>query len=205
MRLASFRFALVGLVLVISSMGASARAEEGPSTDVPVAHQQPETYTLHILAADAVSVGILAASAAIDGASSDDTFANGLAFAGVGGLALGGPIVHAAHGHWGRSAVSLGLRVVLPLVGASIGAATADCQKGEFLCGLSELGLGYTIGQATAITIDAAVLARWSTFEHSPEQRPVRPSEDRAHGVTLVPRVVATPKLGLIGVGGTFF
>jgi hypothetical protein len=186
-------------------MGASARAEEGPAADVPVAPQQPETYTLHILAADAVSVGILVTSAAIDGASSDDTFANGLAFAGLGGLALGGPIVHAVHGHWGRGAASLGLRVVLPLVGASIGAATADCQKDEFLCGLSELALGYVIGEATAITLDAAVLARWSTFEHSPQQSSVRPSEDRPHGVTLVPRLVATPKLGLVGIGGTFF
>jgi len=205
MRIASFRFFLVLLALVVSSVGTSARGDDSPSTGAPGAPSPPETYTLHVLAADAASIGVLAASAAIDSASSDDTFANGLAYAGLGGLVLGGPIVHAAHGHWGRSGVSLAMRVVLPVVGASIGGAMADCQKDEFLCGLGEVAIGYMVGQATAITLDAAVLARWSTFEHTAEQPPVRPSENRTHGVTVVPRLVATSKLGLVGVGGTFF
>jgi hypothetical protein len=75
----------------------------------------------------------------------------------------------------------------------------------EDSCQLRDVALGYLIGQATATALDAVLLARWSTFQPSSEPRPVVPSETRQHGVTFVPRVVATPQLGLVGVGGTFY
>jgi hypothetical protein len=206
MRLSAFRFLVTMVVLTASLAAAPAHAQSTSSAEPPAPPQPPETYTLHILGADALSIGVLVASGYIDSASSNDDFANGLSFVGIGGLALGGPIVHAVHGNWGRGAISLGMRVVLPVLGASIGASLADCQKDQFLCGLSEIGAGYSIGVATAIAVDAAVLARWSTFQRPAESHAEhRPESHPSAALTLAPRLIATPERAFIGVGGTFF
>jgi hypothetical protein len=112
--------------------------------------------------------------------------------------------VHAAHGNWGLGLASFGLRVGLPVVGILIGASTVTCHPSEFLCGVGEIAMGLMIGEAAAITLDAAVLARWSTFgtpTPSPQQRP---RAGPPSGVALAPRLVATPNLALIGLGGSF-
>jgi hypothetical protein len=78
------------------------------------------------------------------------------------GYSLGGPTVHWAHGNVGTGFASLGLRVGLPLTGALLGAAAADCGSGgggEF-CGLGEVAVGLLLGMGAAIAIDSAVLAR---------------------------------------------
>jgi len=77
------------------------------------------------------------------------------------GYALGGPIVHAAHGEFRMSALSLGLRAGLPLVTGFVGAAVAGGaaagsrrEDGTAALGFGALS-GAFIGAAGAIAIDA--------------------------------------------------
>jgi hypothetical protein len=83
----------------------------------------------------------------------------------------GGPIVHAAHGNWGRAFGSLGLRLGAPIAGAFLGAALEDCRGGDF-CGFSGAAVGLVVGMGTAIVLDAAVLAREKVIEE-PTLQPV--------------------------------
>jgi hypothetical protein len=212
----AFRRTVGVLALTASLLGTAAHAQMPASPEQSVAPPPPETYTLHILAADAASVGLIAAGvAAVSRASSNEDLGEGLATLGVGGLTFGGPIVHAAHGHWGRSAVSLGLRVVLPILGASMGYSSATCGEDSLLCGLGEMAIGFMVGEAMAIAIDAGVVARWSAFQRPSEGHARREPEEptnarprphaRPPAITFAPRIVATPERALIGVGGTFF
>jgi hypothetical protein len=74
-----------------------------------------------------------------------------------GEIALGwigtGAVVHAAHGNYGRSVASVGLRVGLPLLGASAGAASASGCTGDF-CGLGDVLVGGLVGMGAAEVID---------------------------------------------------
>ncbi|MEO7731152.1 MAG: hypothetical protein ABIY55_09290 [Kofleriaceae bacterium] len=90
----------------------------------------------------------------------------GLAFAidngaAAAGWIASGAMVHAAHGKYGRSIASLGLRVVLPLVGALAGSSSARGCTSEF-CGLDELVVGGLIGAGVAELIDLGM----ATDEH---------------------------------------
>lgn len=203
---------LVLALLATTSLGmcllraGNAHAQE-TQRSTPPAPPPAETYTLQILAADGISLAVFGIGGAIEGSGHGegaDTLGNVLMYGGLGGLWLGGPIVHTAHGHWGLGLASLALRVALPVAGAAIGGAAADCTKDEWLCGLGEAVLGYTIGTAAAITIDAAVLARWSAFGRSDPSSAAITPPSRPRAVALAPRLVATPNFTLVGVGGTF-
>jgi hypothetical protein len=94
-----------------------------------------------------------------------------------GEVALGwigtGAMVHAVHGKFGRSAASVGLRVVLPLLGAMAGASgTHDC-TGDF-CGFGGLIAGGLAGAGVAEVIDLVM----ATDEH--EVAPAKASKSWA-------------------------
>lgn len=102
----------------------------------------------------------------------------------LGGYLLGAPIVHAAHERWGAAVLSLGLRVGLPLAGAALGSAGANCPHKEYdssWCGFAEVLFGASLGIVAAIAIDAAAL--------SYETVPVRgvPAKPRAPQLSLTP------------------
>jgi hypothetical protein len=101
---------------------------------------------------------------------------------------LGGPLVHAGHGNWGRAAGSLGLRVGAPFLTALIGSSMEDCSSNDDFCGLAGAVLGFTVGAVTAITIDVAVLAH--------------ESEEPSPAVT--PTVSVSKNMGTVGVVGRF-
>lgn len=100
---------------------------------------------------------------------------------------LGGPIVHASHGNWGRAALSLGARVGMPLLGISTGVALEDCRGGDF-CGFGGALIGGVVGIAAAVAIDSAALAR--------EEAPV--------GAALVPTLRVSENQTWLGVSGQF-
>jgi hypothetical protein len=104
-----------------------------------------------------------------------------------GGYLLAAPIVHVAHGNPGRAVASLGLRVGLPVAFFGVGALVEDCQGREF-CGLASLVIGVPLGMATAIALDAAVLAR-DTVE-----RPL----------AILPTLTVGSGSASPGLGGTF-
>jgi len=68
---------------------------------------------------------------------------------------LGGPIVHAAHGHVGKAVLSLGIRSIGPIF---IALGTTNNSSGnESAIGLAVLGV---LAIPTAIAVDAAAIAR---------------------------------------------
>ncbi len=97
----------------------------------------------------------------------------------VGTYAFGPPVVHALHGHVGIAFADLGIRVVLPtlttLAGAAIGCSGGsndDDGFGNLASCVTGVAVGFLVGYAGAIAVDAAVLAR--------ETVPVDPNTDDA-------------------------
>lgn len=164
--------ALLG-VLLFSSNGA---AEEAP--------EQPETRTIwygwQTLIVDAGVVGATLV-----------TKNPGVA---VGGLTLGAPIVHWAHGNVGRGFASLGIRVGTPLLTTFGVVALAMGSGSRMGPGLGEFGLG--LGAVIASVLDAFVLAR--TTEVIPPRQPA------ASRWSVEPRISASPSGASAGLGGTF-
>jgi len=136
---AAFAFAL-GSVIVMSAP--SARAESG-SEEAPTIHssrfayERPTTirrwYGYQTVISDFLSTSLFFAGAASFDVcisvfrSSRRTCHNEipvtLILGGMAGYTLGGPVIHAAHGHWDKAGYSLGLRVA-PIAGAiGIGSA----------------------------------------------------------------------------------
>ena len=100
---------------------------------------------------------------------------------------LGGPIVHATHGNWGRATLSLGARVGVPLLGIATGVGLEDCSGGEF-CGFGGALIGGIVGLAGAVAIDSAALAR--------EKKPLAAS--------LIPSLRVSENETWFGVSGQF-
>lgn len=132
--------ATAAVVLALSS--SPARAEE-------------KWYGYQVGAPDVVGWGLVLA-----GAQSE---AWGAAALGVAGILLGGPIVHAAHDHWGRAGTSLGLRVGAPLVGLSLGLGLGTANSGGGKGALDALvyaAIGAGLGYIAAAAVDIVYLAR---------------------------------------------
>ena len=94
---------------------------------------------------------------------SDDTApATALLTTAIGAYLLGGPIVHAAHDHWGRAFGSLGLRLAMPLLTGVI--AYAFIAPTNHDSGLSDASKAIFVGAilagyAGAVAIDAGFLS----------------------------------------------
>ena len=109
-----------------------------------------------------VTLTIAAASSA---GHDDDAAALRAALVGGSGFLFGGPIVHAAHGHWAKAGYSLALRAGLALVGAGIGGAYGESACGQYQfdhegCSIGYGAFGLFVGAATAMVADAAIFGR---------------------------------------------
>ena len=154
-----------------------------PPTDVT----EMDRYGWQIALADVSAVSLLLA-----GKSGTTSSIAGLTYL------LAGPIIHGAHDQGGRMAVSLGLRLALPLVSGIGFAALAehnshcapdddDCDSGALFAGL----FGFTLGAVSAMVLDATVIAR--------------PVEiHRSVGPTWTPQIAMTPQRTTFGVVGRF-
>jgi len=178
----SLTFGLVGV----------ARAEDAP-VDPSV-----RDYHLQILATDVGAAGAFIGGNALEnkaGATGDV-----LMVAGGVTYALGGPVVHVAHRNYGRAAISLGLRVLLPIVGANIGVAFSSCDKHETfanLCSVNDMAAGFLVGAAAAAAADNLLVTPWTMA--GSEAAPPRPTP-----LSLAPRIVATQDRAIFGLGGRF-
>lgn len=116
---------------------------------------------------------------------------------GAAGFAFGGPTNHLAHGHLGRAAGSLGLRLLGG--GVATGVFLLDVLAhpcdGEPSCHhRPTLGLaGAALALIATVVIDDAVLARAPTVE------PPEPAR-----LTVAPAVVVGPNLALASLAGSF-
>jgi hypothetical protein len=172
---------------VISSRGSSGAQYESAESRRRSAQVTPAPterwYGWQTLAADGAGIGLLiySGSAAFEG-----TLPIVAGTLGVGTLLLGAPAIHAAHGRWGTGALSLGLRIALPLVGVGIaGASSNSCSE----CG-GQLVLG-TLVVLSPIWIDAALLAREKVPQKSVQ-------------LHLRPSIALNRHATVFGVAGTF-
>jgi hypothetical protein len=182
---------LLAGVLLLS--GRAARADEAT---------ERTGYRLQILASDGVAAAAFFGGNAVesDGAAGDVLMATG----GVTYL-LGGPVIHAVHHNYGRAAISLGLRVLLPIIGANIGVAASGCQDHQSfanLCYVDDMAAGFLIGAATAAAADILLVAPGAHGAGPEVDEPG--SRNPPAGLSLAPRMVATGDHAMFGLGGRF-
>jgi hypothetical protein len=139
---------LVAMFVFVAVTSGTALAQP-TSTNVealPAAPTESEWYGWQILLADGATFGMAVATK-------------------KGELALGwigtGAAVHGAHKHYGRSVASMGLRVALPIIGASLGASNAQGCTGD-LCDVGPALAGGLIGMGAAEIVDLVM----ATDEH---------------------------------------
>jgi hypothetical protein len=126
----------IGLVLVLAP--GEARADD-------------RWYGDHVLIADGVGWGLIGAAVG--------TRTWQLAAAGAVTLTLGAPVVHLAiHENLGRAGISLGLRVVGPILGLAVGGKSDRNADGERVGNAIVVGLA--IGWILASIVDVAFVAR---------------------------------------------
>jgi hypothetical protein len=202
-----------------------------PSYAAEPAQSQPgDWYGWQILVIDVADAAVFAATAAVTLGNSQWMGQDLGAPLGVTGAVFyvaGGPTVHLAHGHVGRAAISVALRVGTPLVfgliGAAIGAVLYQpsrcpppspgcyCDDSEDPGSLGEAFAGMIVGAGvgvlTASAIDIAILAR-----EPASGEPANPSE---HSAQLWPSLVVLPTattardagnrlVPMFGIAGTF-
>jgi hypothetical protein len=134
------------------------RAKDPPRSDDPLS--VTKWYGWQTLAVDAGTLGVALTT---KGATGSSPAALGVL---ASGYALGGPIVHLAHGSLIKAGESFGLRLALPVIGGLIGAAFERC---AFQCtGGIYTVTGVLIGYVAAVAIDSAVIARERVVASAP-------------------------------------
>jgi hypothetical protein len=186
---------------VLASDGRPAPDRAG-SDNAPEVEPAVHWYGWQTLLVDAAGPAALLTARAAVGPSFPSTVGPAFWVAGASTYALGAPVVHAAHGQWGRAAGSLGLRLGLPLGAALVGygIAQATFQGGDggddhggaraTVLNLFTLGGGLA-GAITASFVDAYALA------YEPETR----ASDKP---VVAPTVSLVRGGGSVGLAGQF-
>lgn len=130
----------------------------------------------------------------------------------IGSYAFGPPVVHALHGRVGMAFADLGIRVGAPvvttLIGGVIGCSkSSDGDFGDVTACATGLALGFLVGYAGAIAIDAAVLAR-EKVEVDPQSEEAKELErekrKRASTFSIVPDMGLGQNRATFGLHGQF-
>lgn len=161
------RIVVAAAVLALTTRAAQAqpagryqRSWVPSSTEPAYVIEEPPAYTLEIVAADAISLGLMVAGALSEGPNGEDSNASGALF--LGGISthtLSSPIIHAVHGHGRRAALSFVLRSAIPTaLGLMSISANDGCEEG-FLCELDDFGAYFVGGMVVASIIDWGVLS----------------------------------------------
>lgn len=180
------------LVLRVGRAPAAPTAAESPASPLQK-RTHSHWYGWQTLMVDGVSLLVMPVVAA----KAESTSALYLV---VGGYALGGPVVHLAHGEIGRAAGSLGLRVAMPFLGALAGVMVQGDCRGDFGC-ISGAIIGGGLGVVAAVVIDSAVLA----YERVEDEPAVAKTPPKRSGVALSPLAGPRKEGGFdVGVGGVF-
>lgn len=159
-----------------------------PERDAAAVNMRPRRswYGWQTLTADGVSLLLLGLAAEVDG---DNLSA--LAF---GSYMVGAPVVHLSHRQWVKAGGSLGVRALVPLIGAGVYSAQSCPESDEerrLWCDLGRdltTGLVVALAAVTASALDAAVFG-WETHEPEP---------------TVCPVAGATHQSAWLGLGGRF-
>ena len=187
--------------LLLGSVGTTAFAQAGPSAkereglDRPASKQR--WYGWQTLTVDAVPAALF--SSALPANEGQEVVLWGL---GSVSFALGGPIVHAAHGRPLTAFGSLALRLGLPVLGMSIGSQFLSCEFSQDdddfdpSCEADDTPLivGGLFGAATASALDAGFLAF--------EPNGARPRRER--GAFIAPSLSLPPGGAQLMLRGAF-
>ena len=186
-------------VALLLAATASARAESKPAAD---------NYGWQVAATDATLIGAAFAGFSLEGKDGSLNYVPSNTLMAVGGIGyfLGGPIVHIAHKRYGRAGVSIAIRTGLPIFGGAIAARFATCNPNELqlLCGMDEFAMGFAIGAVAAAVVDSTLIAPWSSRSAAEPEPPVAVAPRAPARLTISPRLVATPDIAMLGVGGQF-
>jgi hypothetical protein len=187
MRHAAFAFVL--LLCASRAVSAQPGAQRAEPLAEPAA-EPPASYATTTLAVDGASLALVIAGAMTETTGGRDGGASpAMLAAGVLGISLGSPIVHAAHGHWGRAGASLGLRYGLATVGALAAVQLTSCDTTrDSMCKLGGASLGVLFGLAAASLIDG--MFQTGAADERRDQRADRHVDERADGraATRAPR-----------------
>ncbi len=198
------RTVVAAAVLVLTTQAAQAqpagryqRSWVPPSTEPAYVVEDPPAYTMDIVGADAVSLGLMLAGARSEGPSGEDGDATGALF--LGGISThlaGGPIIHLAHGQGRRAALSFVLRAVIPTtLGLMSISANEGCEEG-FLCELDDFGAYFVGGMVVASVIDWGFLSHGSVLAKRQLRSPSVPMWS--------PTMAPAPGGAQVGIVGTF-
>jgi hypothetical protein len=187
---------LVAVVSLASCSPSLARADEpaaAPFAASPASTGHESWYGWQPLLVDAASIASMVGGGFAQGAAGDTAIVFGSA-----GVVLGAPMIHLGHGHTGKAATSLALRILLPLgatlTGALVGDLAAPRASSPGTGWYEAMGgfAGLLSGGALAIGIDDVVLSREA----------VAPPAERHP--TIEPRISSVRGGATFGVGGTF-
>jgi hypothetical protein len=180
----TIRFVLPVALLLAAT--ASARAESKPAAD---------NYGWQVAATDATLLGAAFTGFSLEGrdASIDYVASNTLMAVGGIGYFVGAPIVHLAHKRYGRAGVSIAIRTGLPMALGAFAAQFATCSPQALFCGMDEFATGF----------DSTLIAPWSS-KSAVEPEPVAGVSRAPARPSISPRLVATPGLAMLGIGGQF-
>ncbi len=196
--LASLASELVAKNLVLR-VGHAAPAAAAAADRTPAAPPRKHShwYGWQTIIVDGMSLLVVPAMA-------DETKSTSLLALGVGGYALGGPIVHLAHGEVARGAASLGLRVGLPFLGALGGAMVDGNSCSGEICRMDRVVLGGALGVLAAVVVDSAALA-YERVQDEPAAAKATPPSPRRSRVALSPLAGPRKNGGFdVGIGGVF-
>lgn len=126
-------------------------------------------------------------------------------YLGLGGMLLGPPIVHWAHGNVGKGFISLGVMVALPagagFLGSTIGGAGEHCESGDDMCGFGAgfgTYIGAIIGAIGAIVVDSALAV------DEPKEKDQPPPQAKGPKFEITPTVFFSQERAGFGVVGMF-
>ena len=199
------------VLMLLGGRARTARADEGP-LKVPgtegappgsAEERAPEkeaSYAWQTLAVDGAALSLM-----VVGAARKERELQSL---GVGTYAFGPPLVHAAHGRFGRAGIDVASRVVLPvgfgaagfgagyLLGSAVGSGRSrDGELHGLVLGLVGAVLGVGGGYVTAVVVDAVVLA-------APDKDTARVAAKARPSV--IPTAAVDAFGGSLGIAGTF-
>ena len=142
----------VGVLAVTSAASADEPASAHDAHDAKEDAQEEERswYGWQTLTADGTSLLVLPIAAGVSQSPA-------LGVVALAGYFLAPPFIHGGHGRWGMFGASLGLRVVMPVVGGLLGSVGQDC--GNDICIPVGAAIGVAIGALGAVAIDASLLS----------------------------------------------
>jgi hypothetical protein len=186
---------IIGLTLSWSAPAAALKpverhrlAQESSAPDTPSASS--DWYGWQTLLADGAALTLALGSAGLDASGRGDA-AGALGFLGGLTYVVASPVVHFEHDQTGKGLASLGLRLVMPLLGVLVGVGVvSDCHGDACDAGAGIAALGIAL---SPIAIDAALLA------YAP-----RPAAYAAPRAVLTPAFMLNQGELRLGVAGQF-